>query len=64
MKVIIRKIDLDNFQFELLDNDLLEEARDFIKGENNRRRLPHRKEPGYSHAPGRNKHVHVEMPLG
>ena len=44
VKVIIRKIDLDNFQFELLDNDLVKEARDFIKSENNLQRLPHHKE--------------------
>ena len=44
VKVIIRKIDLDNFQFDLLDNDLVEEVRDFIKSDNNLQRLPRHKE--------------------
>lgn len=62
-KVIIRKINLDNFRFELLDNDLVKEMKDCLKSEHNRRRLLS-KEPGNPHAPGRNNHVHAEMPLG
>jgi len=59
-KVIIRKINLDNFRFELLDNDLIEEMKGLIKNENSRRRLPSHKEPGNSHVPGRNNRVHAE----
>ena len=64
MKVIVRKINLANFKFELINNDLLEEMKDSIKIKKNLRRLPSHKEPGNSLAPGRNNHVHAEMPLG
>ena len=64
VKVIIRKIDLDNFRFEMLDNSLIEEMKDCITGEHSQFQLPQHKESADPQAPGRNKRLHVELPLG
>ena len=63
VKVIIRKINLDNFRFEMLDNSLIEELKHCVETEHRQDQLPLYKEPANNQAPGHNHCLPAEVSL-